>query len=125
MRQGFRIPSEEELRQLVPPEAVCAMEAMQAGVHHLKRLGISHLTAAGPGLTSAMAQLPDDPLKIAASLHIERELLRAPWHLSQNFVSATQQVGCRDVGGWWRGRCAMEWSGRRAGRQAGRSSCIV
>ncbi|KAG5530160.1 hypothetical protein RHGRI_030509 [Rhododendron griersonianum] len=90
MRRNFRIPLEEELRRMVTPENVCAYESMQAGLHRLKRLGITRLTHP-TGLSSAMNQLPDEAIALAAASHIERELLITPWNLSSNFVACTSQ----------------------------------
>ncbi|XP_047975117.1 transcription initiation factor TFIID subunit 1 [Salvia hispanica] len=90
MKRSFRIPSEEELRRMVTPENVCAYESMQAGLYRLKRLGITRLTLPA-GLSSAMNQLPDEAITLAAASHIERELQITPWNLSSNFVSCTNQ----------------------------------
>ncbi|XP_057526372.1 transcription initiation factor TFIID subunit 1 isoform X2 [Amaranthus tricolor] len=96
MRRNFHIPPEEELRRMVTPEAVCSYESMLAGLNRLKRLGITrlaHLT--GPtqlaALSSAMNQLPDEAIALAAASHIERELQITPWNLSANFVGCTSQ----------------------------------
>ncbi|KAL3694992.1 hypothetical protein R1sor_008643 [Riccia sorocarpa] len=90
MRRNFRIPSEEELRRMVTPEMVCTYESMQAGLHHLKRMGVQKLTQPA-GLSGAMNMLPDEAITLAAASHIERELQITPWNLSSNFVSATLQ----------------------------------
>ncbi|KAL3515496.1 hypothetical protein ACH5RR_022398 [Cinchona calisaya] len=90
MRRNFRIPLEEELRRMVTPENVCAYESMQAGLYRLKRLGITRLTLP-TGLSSAMNQLPDEAIALAAASHIERELQITPWNLSSNFVACTNQ----------------------------------
>ncbi|KAK6136246.1 hypothetical protein DH2020_030009 [Rehmannia glutinosa] len=84
MKRNFRIPSEEELRRMVTPENVCAYESMRAGLYRLKRLGITRLTQP-TGLSSAMNQLPDEAIALAAASHIERELQITPWNLSSNF----------------------------------------
>ncbi|XP_008806233.2 LOW QUALITY PROTEIN: transcription initiation factor TFIID subunit 1 [Phoenix dactylifera] len=89
-RRDFRIPSEEELRRMLTPENVCSYESMQAGLYRLKRLGISRLTQ-NVGLSSAMNQLPDEAISLAAASHIERELQITPWNLTSNFVACTNQ----------------------------------
>ncbi|KAI3686002.1 hypothetical protein L1987_79671 [Smallanthus sonchifolius] len=89
MKRNFRIPLEEELRRLVTPENVCAFESMLAGMYRLKRLGIGMTHPAG--LSSAMNQLPDEAIALAAASHIERELQITPWNLSSNFVACTNQ----------------------------------
>ncbi|RZC74501.1 hypothetical protein C5167_049982 [Papaver somniferum] len=94
IKRNFRIPVEEELRRQLTPEnvsyLVCCYESMQAGLYRLKRLGISRLTHP-TGLSSAMNQLPDEAIALAASSHIERELQITPWNLSSNFVTCTNQ----------------------------------
>lgn len=64
---------------------------MQAGLHHLKRMGVQKLTQPS-SLAAAMNQLPDEAITLAAASHIERELQITPWNLSSNFVAATMQV---------------------------------
>ncbi|XP_038708440.1 transcription initiation factor TFIID subunit 1-like [Tripterygium wilfordii] len=89
-KRDFHIPSEEELKKLVSPENVCAYESMQAGLYRLKHLGITRLTNPA-GISSAMSQLPDEAIALAAASHIERELQITPWSLSSNFVACTNQ----------------------------------
>ncbi|RCV22181.1 hypothetical protein SETIT_4G200100v2 [Setaria italica] len=89
-RPDFRVPSEEELRRLLTPESVCCYESMQAGLYRLKRLGIVKLTQP-VGLASAMNQLPDEAIELAAASHIERELQITSWNLTSNFVACTNQ----------------------------------
>ncbi|GMH03032.1 hypothetical protein Nepgr_004871 [Nepenthes gracilis] len=96
MKRNFHIPTEEELRRMVTPENVCTYESMQAGLYRLKRLGITrlaHLTGLTQlaALSSAMNQLPDEAIALAAASHIERELQITPWNLSSNFVACTSQ----------------------------------
>ncbi|KAL2920839.1 Transcription initiation factor TFIID subunit 1 [Bienertia sinuspersici] len=96
MRRNFHIPPEEELRRMVTPEAVCTYESMLAGIYRLKRLGITRLAdLTGPtqlaALSSAMNQLPDEAIALAAASHIERELQITPWNLTSNFVACTNQ----------------------------------
>ncbi|XP_062077035.1 transcription initiation factor TFIID subunit 1 isoform X2 [Humulus lupulus] len=87
-KRHFRIFSEDELRNMVKPEEVCAYESMQAGLYRLKHLGITetHPNA----ISSAMSRLPDEAIALAAASHIERELQITPWNLSSNFVASTQ-----------------------------------
>lgn len=64
---------------------------MLAGLYRLKHLGITRLTQP-TGISSAMSQLPDEAIALAAASHIERELQITPWNLSSNFVACTSQV---------------------------------
>lgn len=90
MKRTFHIPSEGDLRKLVYPEHVCSYESMQAGLYRLKHLGITQLTLPA-SISSAMSQLPDEAIALAAASHIERELQITPWNLSSNFVACTNQ----------------------------------
>ncbi|KAB2062452.1 hypothetical protein ES319_A10G153000v1 [Gossypium barbadense] len=90
MKPDFHIPPEGVLRKLVSPEHVCAYESMQAGLYRLKHLGITRLTTL-TSVSSAMSQLPDEAIALAAASHIERELQITPWNLSSNFVACTSQ----------------------------------
>ncbi|KAI5582750.1 hypothetical protein BDE02_07G105500 [Populus trichocarpa] len=89
-KRDFIIPSEEELKKMVLPENVCAYESMQAGLYRLKHLGITRLTLP-TSVSTAMSQLPDEAIALAAASHIERELQITPWSLSSNFVACTNQ----------------------------------
>ncbi|CAL1408619.1 unnamed protein product [Linum trigynum] len=89
-KKDFSIPSEEDLKKLVIPENVCAYESMQAGLYRLKHLGITRLTLP-TSVSTAMSQLPDEAIALAAASHIERELQITPWSLSSNFVACTNQ----------------------------------
>lgn len=62
---------------------------MQAGLYHLRRMGIQKLTHSA-GLSSAMNRLPDEAIELAAASHIERELQITPWALTSNFVASTK-----------------------------------
>ncbi|KAB1200081.1 Transcription initiation factor TFIID subunit 1 [Morella rubra] len=88
-KRNFRIWSEDELREKVKPEDVCAYESMQAGIYHLKHLGISGLLPTS--ISSAMSRLPDEAIILAAASHIERELQITPWNLSSNFFNCVIQ----------------------------------
>ncbi|WCJ21155.1 Transcription initiation factor TFIID subunit 1 [Euphorbia peplus] len=89
-KHDFIIPSEEDLKKLVLPENVCAYESMLAGLYRLKHLGITKLTLP-TSVSTAMSQLPDEAIALAAASHIERELQITPWSLSSNFVACTNQ----------------------------------
>ncbi|XP_024189416.1 transcription initiation factor TFIID subunit 1 isoform X3 [Rosa chinensis] len=86
-KRNFRIFSEDELRNMVKPEEVCAYESMQAGLYRLKHLGITETHPSA--ISSAMSRLPDEAITLAAASHIERELQITPWNLSSNFVACT------------------------------------
>ncbi|KAI3974598.1 hypothetical protein MKX01_029588 [Papaver californicum] len=90
IKRSFRIPVEEELRRLLTPENVCCYESMQAGLYRLKRLGVSSQNPTDLS-SSAMNQLPDEAITLAASSHIERELQITPWNLTSNFITCTNQ----------------------------------
>ncbi|KAG2317599.1 hypothetical protein Bca52824_020721 [Brassica carinata] len=85
-----KIPPEIELKNLVAPEDVCSYESMLAGLYRLKHLGITKFTLPA-SISTALAQLPDEAISLAAASHIERELQITPWNLSSNFVACTTQ----------------------------------
>ncbi|XP_050209349.1 transcription initiation factor TFIID subunit 1 isoform X2 [Mercurialis annua] len=89
-KRDFIVPTEEDLKKFVLPENVCAYESMQAGLYRLKHLGITRLTLP-TSVSTAMSQLPDEAIALAAASHIERELQITPWSLSSNFVACTNQ----------------------------------
>lgn len=64
---------------------------MLAGLYRLKHLGITQFTLPA-SISTALAQLPDEAISLAAASHIERELQITPWNLSSNFVACTTQV---------------------------------
>ncbi|KAF8046085.1 hypothetical protein N665_4038s0001, partial [Sinapis alba] len=67
---------------------VCSYESMLAGLYRLKHLGITQFTLPA-SISTALAQLPDEAIALAAASHIERELQITPWNLSSNFVACT------------------------------------
>ncbi|CAA6655733.1 unnamed protein product [Spirodela intermedia] len=89
-KPDFRVPSEGEIRRILSPEDVCSYESMQAGLHSLKRMGISELRRP-ISLPSRLHQLSQDPPALAAASYIQRELLMTPWNLSARFVSWVNQ----------------------------------
>ncbi|KAG6652791.1 hypothetical protein CIPAW_05G030600 [Carya illinoinensis] len=88
-KRNFRIWSEDELKEKVKPEDVCAYESMQAGIYRLKHLGISGVLPTS--ISSAMSRLPYEAIILAAASHIERELQITPWNLSSNFFTCVIQ----------------------------------
>ncbi|CAH8254309.1 unnamed protein product [Arabidopsis lyrata] len=89
-KPGLKDPAENELKKLVAPEHVCSYESMLAGLYRLKHLGITRFTLPA-SISTALAQLPDEAIALAAASHIERELQITPWNLSSNFVACTNQ----------------------------------
>ncbi|CAN8290270.1 unnamed protein product [Cochlearia groenlandica] len=89
-KYDFQIPPENELKKMVAPEHVCSYESMLAGLYRLKHLGIVRFTLPA-SISTALAQLPDEAIALAAASHIERELQITPWNLSSNFVACTNQ----------------------------------
>ncbi|CAA7391083.1 unnamed protein product [Spirodela intermedia] len=89
-KPDFRVPSEGEIRRILSPEDVCSYESMQAGLHSLKRMGISELRRP-ISLPSRLHQLSQDPPALAAASYIQWELLMTPWNLSARFVSWVNQ----------------------------------
>lgn len=57
------------------------------------------------GIASAMSQLPNEAIALAAASHIERELQITPWNLSSNFVACTNQVTLCKIDVYTKGFC--------------------
>ena len=76
MRAGEMIPGEDKIREMVKPEDVCLLEAMQVGQQHLTDAGFS----------KGDEDMDDDEGKENQSI----EQLLAPWCTSRNFLHATQ-----------------------------------
>ncbi|KAL6063601.1 Transcription initiation factor TFIID subunit 1 [Balamuthia mandrillaris] len=100
VKEGFELPSEEDLRKMLAPEKVCAYESMQAGQQYLADIGIENITNTS-GLSTVctvqkkavrqvQAEIPR--LKEAAN-KFQEELLLTPWHLTSNFVSVMHGKG--------------------------------
>ncbi|KAF7511260.1 hypothetical protein GJ744_005157 [Endocarpon pusillum] len=77
MKPGEFIPDEEQLQQMVRPEDVCLLEAMQVGQQYLYDAGFGGDDADD-----------DDDDKEGQGQAIEQEL--APWKTSKNFLNASQ-----------------------------------
>ena len=76
MKAGETIPDEDKIREMVKPEDVCLLEAMQVGQQHLTDAGFS----------KGDDDIDDDEGKENQSI----EQLLAPWCTSRNFLHATQ-----------------------------------
>lgn len=75
LKPGDALLSEEQIRQLVTPEDVAMLEAMQVGQQHLEDSGY--------GKT-----VDDDPKEDEDGESLEEQL--APWNISRNFINAIQ-----------------------------------
>ena len=85
---GIDIPSEESLRQLVTPEAVCCYESMQAGRERLQEAGIMgvHLVNPKTNMMTAVAQLPRTTENRTNCALIALELSLMPWCQTSTFL---------------------------------------
>ncbi|KAH7550576.1 hypothetical protein JRO89_XS13G0224500 [Xanthoceras sorbifolium] len=93
MKRTFNIPSEGDLRKLVSPEhemAAFGQRDLCKTVFAFSYALLPYLTLPA-SISSAMSQLPDEAIALAAASHVERELLITPWNLSSNFVACTNQ----------------------------------
>ncbi|PKI36547.1 hypothetical protein CRG98_043066 [Punica granatum] len=64
--------------------------ATRESLYRLKHLGITRLMNP-TGIASAMSQLPNEAIALAAASHGERERQITPWTLSTDFVACTNQ----------------------------------
>jgi len=95
VKDQSNMPSEEDVRSLVPPEQVCLHESMQAGQFRLNQNGIRKFTTITPAFTAALSMIDsdrnsDDKLRRSAHL-LEEELLLTPWNLTSNFVGVVHE----------------------------------
>jgi transcription initiation factor TFIID subunit 1 len=77
LRPDFRLPSEEEIRDLITPEQFCAHASMRSAEQRLKD--------AGYGGKSLFMEDEDDE-DIAQKL--DDEILAAPWNTTKHFINA-------------------------------------
>ena len=95
LQEGARIHTEDELCTMVGPDAVCALEAMRAG--------LVRLDAAGLRRHEELAKCPFDRVALVAqALPAGREWREAalaavevasgaPWTLTENFIACTKK----------------------------------
>nr|XP_046912927.1 LOW QUALITY PROTEIN: transcription initiation factor TFIID subunit 1-like [Dermatophagoides farinae] len=89
LKSDFRLPSEDEIRAMVSPEACCAYYSMLAAEQRLKD--------AGYGEKSMFA--PDDAEDEDLQVKMDDEVKAAPWNTSRAFVSAMK------------GKCLLQLTG--------------
>lgn len=89
LKSDFRLPSEDEIRAMVSPEACCAYYSMLAAEQRLKD--------AGYGEKSMFA--PDDAEDEDLQVKIDDEVKAAPWNTTRAFISATK------------GKCLLQLTG--------------
>ncbi len=89
LKADFRLPSEDEIRAMVSPEACCAYYSMLSAEQRLKD--------AGYGEKSMFA--PDDAEDEDMAVKMEDEVKAAPWNTSRAFISAMK------------GKCLLQLTG--------------
>jgi len=89
LRTNLKNLKEQQSRQNITPEMVCAYESMCAGQQRLIDAGVTTLTVPA-GVNEAIAQFDEhtDPAILEAAAAIEEELKLTPWNLTSNFISA-------------------------------------
>ncbi|CAF3688741.1 unnamed protein product [Rotaria socialis] len=80
LRSDFRLPSQEEIRQLVTPEQCCAYYSMQAAEQRLKD--------AGYGEKVLFAAVDDEAADENDTSKIEDEVKCAPWHTTKAYLDS-------------------------------------
>jgi hypothetical protein len=87
LNDGFVIPPEEEVQRDLPPEAVCAYESMLAAQARLKQMGIvRHFNPLHVKVAFNRARAS----KKQGFMHLEKVLLKQPWHVSSSFHEAVE-----------------------------------
>ncbi|XP_075681101.1 TATA-box binding protein associated factor 1 [Dermatophagoides pteronyssinus] len=89
LKADFRLPSEDEIRAMVSPEACCAYYSMLAAEQRLKD--------AGYGEKSMFA--PDDAEDEDLQVKMDDEVKAAPWNTTRAFISAMK------------GKCLLQLTG--------------
>lgn len=89
LKSDFRLPSEDEIRAMVSPEACCAYYSMLAAEQRLKD--------AGYGEKSMFA--PDDAEDEDLQVKMDDEVKAAPWNTTRAFISAMK------------GKCLLQLTG--------------
>ncbi|XP_074073701.1 transcription initiation factor TFIID subunit 1-like [Macrotis lagotis] len=84
LKAGFRLPSEEELRVMMPPEKCCAIYSMLAAQQRLKDAGYGEI---------CLLNSEDE------GMCLEDEVQAAPWNTTRAFLEATK------------GQCLLEVKG--------------
>ncbi|CAF1124806.1 unnamed protein product [Didymodactylos carnosus] len=90
LRSDFRIPTEEEIRQLVSPEHCCAFYSMQAAEQRLKDAGYGEKCLFAPA---------DEEADDNETGKIEDEVKCAPWHTTKAYLDSLK------------GKCWLQLSG--------------
>ncbi|CAF4212142.1 unnamed protein product [Rotaria sp. Silwood2] len=80
LRSDFRLPSQEEIRQLVTPEQCCAYYSMQAAEQRLKD--------AGYGEKVLFAAVDEEAADENDTSKIEDEVKCAPWHTTKAYLDS-------------------------------------
>ncbi|UJR26734.1 hypothetical protein I4U23_008049 [Adineta vaga] len=80
LRNDFRLPSQEEIRQLVTPEQCCAYYSMQAAEQRLKD--------AGYGEKVLFAAVDEEAADENDQNKIEDEVKCAPWHTTKAYLDS-------------------------------------
>lgn len=91
LREDVRMPSEEEIRQLISPEQCCAYYSMLAAEYRLKE--------AGYGERNLFASDDDADNADSQATKIDDEVKNAPWHTTRSYLDANK------------GKCLLQVSG--------------
>lgn len=86
LKPDFRLPTEEELREMVTPETYCAYASMKAGEQRLKDAGYEKSGFAAEDNENEDSKAED-------------EILAAPWSTTKAYIQATE------------GRCLLQLIG--------------
>ncbi|KAK3914724.1 Transcription initiation factor TFIID subunit 1 [Frankliniella fusca] len=92
LRPDFRLPTEEELRNMVTPEQCCAQFSMLAALQRLKEAGY------GGNMLFVPPDEEDDDEE-GLQLKIDDEVKAAPWNLTRGFIQSMNGKCLLDVTG--------------------------
>ncbi len=86
LKEDFKLPSEEEIRQMVTPEQCCAYYSMLAAEQRLKDAGYGERNLFASDEDETPAGAPGD----ASNAKVDDEIKNAPWHTTRAYLDANK-----------------------------------
>lgn len=98
--KGEEKKTDQQIRDMVTLEEICAFDSMLAGQERLQKLGIRNMTNVSPQLTQAVQSIPLDLPIREAVVAVEQELQLTPWNLTSNYLAALTGQGLLQLSGF-------------------------
>ena len=87
LKPGINLPDDQDLRNVVLPEQICAYESCIAGQRRLEKAGLAKLYNIRD-FPHVFAQVKNDTRRTNDFMLLEQEILRAPWSITGDFIEA-------------------------------------